>query len=161
LHPHQSCMPRLVHHRPSADPPWMKIPDTGASQPIAKSIFFLVKVGWRAGDPEVRALASANTNIAAPFEVAWAGQVSEPRQREGVARLSRRHIPYRVLLSRWNRRGMAERATLNDITASGLIPLRQHIPDLVDFAKSTFTGTMPHTGTIGATPAPSLRSWSR
>jgi chromosome partitioning protein len=71
------------------------------------------------------------------------------RQCEGVARLSRRQIPYRVLLSRWNRRGMAERATLNDITASGLIPLRQHIPDLVEFAKSTFTGTMPHTGTIG------------
>jgi cellulose biosynthesis protein BcsQ len=71
------------------------------------------------------------------------------RQSEGVARLSRRQIPYRVLLSRWNRRGMAERATLNDITASGLIPLRQHIPDLVEFAKSTFTGTMPHTGTIG------------
>ena len=32
---------------------------------------------------------------------------------------------------------------------SHLMPLRQHIPDLVEFAKSTFTGTMPHTGTIG------------
>jgi chromosome partitioning protein len=71
------------------------------------------------------------------------------RQCEGIAKLARREIPYRVLLSRWNRRGLAERATLEDLHASNLTPLTQHIPDLSDFQKATFTGHMPHTGTIG------------
>jgi hypothetical protein len=39
----------------------------------------LVKVGWTAGDPEVRARKlSANTNVAVPFEVAWACEVKDP-----------------------------------------------------------------------------------
>jgi hypothetical protein len=36
----------LVRHRPLADPPWMKIPETGRLQPTAKSIFF--RAYWQA-----------------------------------------------------------------------------------------------------------------
>jgi chromosome partitioning protein len=71
------------------------------------------------------------------------------RQCEGIARLARREIPYRILLSRWNKRGLAERATLEDLETSKLTPLAQHIPDLSDFQKASFTGYMPHKGTIG------------
>ena len=71
------------------------------------------------------------------------------RQCEGIAKLARREIPYRILLSRWNKRGLAERATLEDLSAAQLTPLTQHVPDLTDFQKATFTGHMPHRGTIG------------
>jgi chromosome partitioning protein len=71
------------------------------------------------------------------------------RQCEGIAKLARREIPYRVLLSRWNRRGLAERATLEDLEAAQLVPLRQHVPDLSDFKKSTFTGVIQTKGTVG------------
>jgi chromosome partitioning protein len=71
------------------------------------------------------------------------------RQCEGIAKLARREIPYRVILSRWNKRGLAERATMDDLSASNLIPLAQHIPDLAAFKQSSFSGSMPHTGIVG------------
>jgi chromosome partitioning protein len=70
------------------------------------------------------------------------------RQVASVGKLSRRSIPFRVLLSRWNPRGIAERATIEDLEASGLPRLQQHIPQLVAFQKATFSGSMPASGLV-------------
>jgi chromosome partitioning protein len=72
-----------------------------------------------------------------------AGQV------ENVAQIARREIPYRVVLSRWTPRGLAEKATLDDLAAAQLPYLEQHVPALTAFAKSSFSGDMPTTGYIG------------
>jgi len=72
------------------------------------------------------------------------------RKVESVAQIARRDIPYRTLLSRWTPRGLLERATLQDLQASNLPHLRQHIPNLTAFAKASFTGQMPYTGYIGS-----------
>lgn len=72
------------------------------------------------------------------------------QQVKSVAEIARRDIPFRVLLTRWNRRGLSERATLGDLEASRLPTLKQTIGDLSAFQKSTFSGIMPHTGYIGA-----------
>jgi chromosome partitioning protein len=71
------------------------------------------------------------------------------QQVKSVAEIARRPIPYRVLLTRWNKRGLSERATLEDLEASNLPRLQQTIGDLTAFQKSTFSGVMPHTGFIG------------
>jgi chromosome partitioning protein len=73
------------------------------------------------------------------------------KQVASVSQIARRSINHRIILSRWNPRGLAERATLEDLQAAGLQPLNQHIPDLTAFAKATFSGNMPHTGFIGHT----------
>jgi chromosome partitioning protein len=72
------------------------------------------------------------------------------KQCAAIARLARRDIRCRVLLSRWEKRGLAERATLEDLAASGLVPLRQHIPDLATFKQSSFSGAIPFKGIIGS-----------
>jgi chromosome partitioning protein len=66
-----------------------------------------------------------------------------------IGQIARRSIPYRLLLSRWNPRGLSEQATLADIDASDLPRLKQHIPDLVAFQKSTFSGVVPISGLVG------------
>src|SRR3954453_13549280 len=71
------------------------------------------------------------------------------QQVKSVAEIARREIPYRVLLTRWNKRGLSERATLEDLEASKLPVLKQTIGDLSAFQKSTFSGVMPHMGYIG------------
>ena len=71
------------------------------------------------------------------------------QQVESVSEIARRDIPYRVLLTRWNKRGLSERATIEDIEASNLPTLQHTIGDLAAFQKSTFSGVMPHTGFIG------------
>ena len=70
------------------------------------------------------------------------------KQVQSVSQIARRDIPYRVIKSRWNPRGLAEAATLEDIEATGLPMIRQHLSDLVAFQKSTYSGDMPRTGTI-------------
>jgi chromosome partitioning protein len=72
-----------------------------------------------------------------------AGQV------ESIAKIARRSIPYRVILSRWSPRGLSDKATLEDIEAAGLPRIRQHVPDLVAFQKSTFSGIVPISGLVG------------
>lgn len=72
------------------------------------------------------------------------------QQVRSVSEIARRDIPYKILLTRWNRRGLSERATLEDLEASKLPILKQTIGDLSAFQKSTFSGVMPHTGYIGA-----------
>jgi chromosome partitioning protein len=71
------------------------------------------------------------------------------KQVESISRIARRTIPHRLLLTRWTPKGLAEKATLEDIEESGLIPLSQHLSDLVAFQKATFSGVMPRTGLIG------------
>jgi chromosome partitioning protein len=73
------------------------------------------------------------------------------QQVNSVAEIARRPIPSRVLLTRWNKRGLSERAALEDLEASKLPTLQQAIGDLTAFQKSTFSGVMPHTGFIGVT----------
>lgn len=72
-----------------------------------------------------------------------AGQV------QSIGKIARRSIPYRVILTRWNPKGLADKATLEDIEAAGLPRLKQHIPDLVAFQKSTFSGVVPVSGLVG------------
>lgn len=71
------------------------------------------------------------------------------RQVASVSQIARRSIPFRVILSRWNARGLAERATLEDLEAMGLPRLQQHLPDLSAFKKATFGGDVPRQGYIG------------
>ena len=71
------------------------------------------------------------------------------KQVESIAKIARRSIPHRVLLTRWNPKGLAEKATLEDISESGLEPLTAYLSDLVAFQKATFSGVMPRTGLIG------------
>jgi chromosome partitioning protein len=71
------------------------------------------------------------------------------RQVASVSQIARRSIPFRVILSRWDVRGLAERATLDDLEAMGLPSLRQHLPDLSAFKKATFGGDVPRGGHIG------------
>ena len=71
------------------------------------------------------------------------------QQVKSVSEIARRDIAYKVLLTRWNRRGLSERATLEDLEAASLPTLKQTIGDLSAFQKSTFSGIMPHTGFIG------------
>jgi len=71
------------------------------------------------------------------------------KQVESISKIARRTIPYRVLLTRWNPRGLAEQATIEDLEASGLIPLTQYLADLVAFQKMTFSGVMPRSGLVG------------
>jgi len=71
------------------------------------------------------------------------------RQLDGISKIARRSIPYRLLLNRWNPRGLAEKATLEDIEASGLLKLDACLYDLVAFQKATFSGVMPKSGLVG------------
>jgi chromosome partitioning protein len=71
------------------------------------------------------------------------------KQVQSVSQIARRSIPYRVILSRWNPKGLAESATLEDLEATGLPRINQHVSDLVAFQKSTYSGDMPRTGNIG------------
>jgi chromosome partitioning protein len=68
------------------------------------------------------------------------------RQVASVSQIARRSIPYRVILSRWSLRGLAERATLEDLEAMGLPRFQQPLPDLSIFKKATFGGEVPSGG---------------
>ena len=71
------------------------------------------------------------------------------RQVDSVAQIARRSIPYRIVLSRWDPRGLSERAALEDIEGSNLPRLSWHLSDLSAYQKYTFSGIMPHTGIVG------------
>ena len=71
------------------------------------------------------------------------------RQVESVGKLSRRSIPFRLVMSRWNPKGLSERATLEDVEAANLPRLSSYLGDLVAYQKATFSGTMPLTGLVG------------
>jgi chromosome partitioning protein len=71
------------------------------------------------------------------------------QQVRSVSEIARRDIPFRVLLTRWNPKGLSERAALEDIEAARLPRLKQHLGDLVAFQKSSFSGVMPSKGYVG------------
>ena len=71
------------------------------------------------------------------------------RQVASVSKIARRDIPYRIVRNRWNPKGLAERATLEDLAATEMPTLVQHLGDLVAFQKYTFSGIMPKSGLVG------------
>ena len=71
------------------------------------------------------------------------------RQTAGMAKGSRRDIPFSVLLTRWNPKGLVERAALADLAAAGLSVLSRHLPDLSVFGKISYSGDVPCSGRIG------------
>jgi chromosome partitioning protein len=72
------------------------------------------------------------------------------QQVRSVSEIARRDILYRVLMTRWNPKGISERAAIEDLDTSRLPRLENHIGDLVAFQKSSFSGVMPSKGYIGA-----------
>jgi chromosome partitioning protein len=71
------------------------------------------------------------------------------RQVDAFGKAGKRKIPVRIVRSRWNTRGLAERAVQADIEATNLPMMRQHLSDLSDFGKLTLTGRVPTIGKVG------------
>jgi chromosome partitioning protein len=71
------------------------------------------------------------------------------KQVESISQIARRPIPSMIVLTRWTPTGLAERAALEDLEASKLPRMKQHIGDLVAFQKYTFSGVMPKSGLVG------------
>ena len=55
-----------------------------------------------------------------------------------------------MVRSRWNVRGLVERAVVADLDAAGIPLLMQHLSDLSEFGKMTLTGRVPLVGKIGS-----------
>ncbi len=70
-------------------------------------------------------------------------------QTQTLSRAARRAIPYRVVLSQWNNRGLAEKATRDDLGAAEVSVLESFIPDLAAYRQLTFTGRVPVDGKVG------------
>lgn len=71
------------------------------------------------------------------------------RQVQAFGKASRREIPLRIVRSRWNHRGLVERAVEADLAEAGLPLMRQHLSDLSEFGKLTLSGRVPVTGKAG------------
>jgi chromosome partitioning protein len=71
------------------------------------------------------------------------------RQVQAFGKAGNRAIPVRIVRSRWNPRGLAERAVLDDLQGAKLIIMEQHLSDLSDFGKLTLSGHVPVSGRIG------------
>ena len=71
------------------------------------------------------------------------------RQVQAFGKAGRREIPFRIVCSRWNARGLVERAVTADLAAAGLPLLRQSLSDLSDFGKVSLSGKVPLTGKVG------------
>jgi chromosome partitioning protein len=71
------------------------------------------------------------------------------RQVGSFAKASRREIPVAIVRSRWNPKGLVERAVLADLQTSGAPVLDNFLPDLSDFGKLTLSGKVPMSGKIG------------
>jgi chromosome partitioning protein len=69
------------------------------------------------------------------------------RQVQAFGKAGRREIPFRIVRSRWNPRGLVERAIDADLT--GLPVMTQHLSDLSEFGKLTLSGKVPVTGKVG------------
>lgn len=75
--------------------------------------------------------------------------VKTAAQIASAARAARRPIPASVLRTRWNPKGLAEKAALDDLAAANLPIMSQHLASLTEFGKMTFSGIVPTTGAIG------------
>ena len=65
------------------------------------------------------------------------------------SKASRRDIPVAIIRSRWNPRGLVERAVVFDLEASGAPVLERFFSDLSDFGKLTLSGKVPLSGKVG------------
>lgn len=72
------------------------------------------------------------------------------KQAQTLGMMARRTIPSRVVKSRWRPQNLAERATVEDLEAAGLHCLDQHLSDLTEYSKMSFTGAVPVSGRIGS-----------
>src|ERR1700712_1081783 len=70
------------------------------------------------------------------------------QQVDSLSKAARRTIPYSILLTRWKPRGLSERAALDSLREAKLTILAQTLGDLSDFAKLSFSGTVPTSGRI-------------
>jgi chromosome partitioning protein len=70
------------------------------------------------------------------------------RQVASFAKASRRDIPVAIVRSRWNPKGLVERAVLSDLDASGAPVLESYFADLSDFGKLTLSGKVPISGKL-------------
>lgn len=71
------------------------------------------------------------------------------RQVGSFAKASRRDIPVAVVRSRWNPKGLVERAVLADLETSGAPVMEGFFADLSDFGKLTLSGKVPMGGKLG------------
>lgn len=69
------------------------------------------------------------------------------RQVQAFGKASRRQIPFRIVRTRWNYRGLVERAV--EVDLSDLPMMAQHLSDLSEFGKLTLSGRVPVTGRVG------------
>lgn len=71
------------------------------------------------------------------------------RQVQAFGKAGRREIPFRIVRSRWNPRGLVERAVEVDLAEAGLLLMAQHLSDLSEFGKLTLSGKVPVTSRVG------------
>ena len=74
--------------------------------------------------------------------------VRTARQASSFAKVRGREIPARIVKTRWNTRGLAERAAMQDLEQEKLAVLEQHVSVSADMAKISFTGIVPLTSRI-------------
>ena len=70
------------------------------------------------------------------------------RQVRAFSKASRRDIPLALLCSRWNGRGLVEKAVLSDLQSTGTLVLSSYLSDLSDFGKMTLSGRVPLSGKV-------------
>lgn len=75
------------------------------------------------------------------------------RQVQAFGKAGNRQIPFRIVRSRWNPRGLVERAVLGDLETAKLPLMTQHLSDLSDFGKLSLSGRVPVTGKVGSQAA--------
>lgn len=81
--------------------------------------------------------------------------VKTAQQVVALGRAARREIGYLIVPMSWNPRGLAEKATLEDLAEAaaalglGLPVARQHIAQSADIRKMSFSGRVPMSGPIG------------
>lgn len=85
-----------------------------------------------------------------PDRSSIAEAVKTSRQALSFAKVRGRDIPARVVKTRWNPKGLAERAALLDLHQEKLALLHQHISVSADMAKISFTGVVPSGSRLSA-----------
>lgn len=70
------------------------------------------------------------------------------KQVRSFGRASKREIPLRAVRSRWNPKGLVERAVDADLAEAGVPVLGQYLSDLSDFGKLSLSGRVPLSGKV-------------
>jgi chromosome partitioning protein len=71
------------------------------------------------------------------------------KQVRSFGKASKREIPLRAVRSRWNPKGLVERAVEADLAGAGVPLLNQYLSDLSDFGKLSLSGKVPLSGKVG------------